>query len=421
MAEESQKAIDEDKYLTPYQRIQESIGLGQRGLNAQVAAYEARPPVTPNPLLEERELLEQATVPTAITTPPPRPNALVQPPVPLSTMPVTQQIAWQKLQDKTRADRATLEATLLKTDVDRRTSELREEEIAQSREMMKELPALQSVFKTGDTKAYENYPELKAELQRRFPAAAGSVEVDRVLNSLDARYNKLLSVDEGLRAAELNRKGAAQQKRMEAGYTEAEKLGEDVVREYAALAETSPKEASEFLAKAQIENVKTQLGGIYSPEEIARIYGGEGTGREFKYAAALAAQKVRAAQAMEQQRATANFSTLDKMRVASGFDPTDAKQLDTQGKPKDPFAESEGWTPDMEAAWRGQRDYLIKLIPQIPGNRAGVTGTPAQQQPVTAPPPPQAAPAVTTEPPRARGKSGRQYVWVNGGWYPAEK
>ena len=421
--EESRRAIDEDKYLTPYQRIQESIGLGQQGLNAQVAAYEARPPATSNPFLEEKALVP-TEVPATAVIPVQRPNALVQPPVPLSTMPVAQQIAWQQLQDRTAATRAATEKALLDTEVAKREAELKADQISQTREMMAELPKLRAAF-GKDSKDYENYPELRAELQSRFPAAAGSVEVDRVLGSLDQKYAKLMSVKEQRDTAELNRRGVAQQERIKAGYTEAEKYGPDVVREYAALIETDPTAASDALAKAQKANLFTQLKASgMSDQQIAETYGGPGSGRDLDYAAALAHQKTRAAQATEQQRATANFSVLDKMRVGSGFDPADAKKLDAQGKPQDPFANSEGWTPEMEAAWKGQRDYLIKVTPQInpPPNRGGVTGAPPPQvtTPAVGGPAPALPPAVTTKPPEARGKSGRRYVWVNGGWFPAE-
>jgi hypothetical protein len=365
--DDSQRDIEEDKYLTPYQRMLEDNRLAQRGLEAAVASSQSR-----NPLLEERELVEQAAVPATRTiAPPPRPNPLVQPPVPLSMMPINKQIAWQQLADKTAADRAALEKTVLATEVARTERELQDEERKQSIAMISEVPKLREAVAKGDL---DQYLAIKADLVSRFPVGSGSLESQRAFKSFDDILARKVSVEDEVKKAKAAREGAFEQKRVEAGYKEAERLGADVVQRYAALIDKDPTAAAAELAKAQQEDVRTQLRATgMTPEEITQTYGGTPE-RPFQYAAAQAAQKVRAAQATEQQRATANFSVLDKMRRDSGFDPADAKQLDAQGRPKDPFTESEGWTPDMESAWQRQRDYLISVTPQIPANRAGVAG-----------------------------------------------
>ena len=92
-------ASDYDELLTPYQRIREANQLGDRALAAQTA-FDATRAV--NPLVRERELAPPgaAAVPvegTAVVAPPPQPNPFIRPSVPLSTMPLAQQLAGLRL------------------------------------------------------------------------------------------------------------------------------------------------------------------------------------------------------------------------------------------------------------------------------------------------------------------------------------
>jgi hypothetical protein len=127
------------EYLTPYQEILERHRLAPGGaadvgrqLSANLAATAAANRA--NPLLAPRDtgLVPAATEVTSVSTEPnplTRPQ-IIQPPVPLSQMPVEQQMAWQKYiaeQSKAQADldKSLLEQETMRQEIARRNEEHR--------------------------------------------------------------------------------------------------------------------------------------------------------------------------------------------------------------------------------------------------------------------------------------------------------
>lgn len=409
---------DYDELLTPYQRIREANQLGERALAAQTASDATR---AVNPLTRERELTPAVAVEEPVTTgavASPQPNPFIRPPLPISTMPLAQQMAWQDREDTKRKEQALLSEQLLRTDISRREDELKQKQTDQGRLMIAELDTLDP--------SKDDYLRQKAALARKYPAAAGSVEVDRAFGPLDQIHAKLLEHQGKAATAEETLKANFEQKRLEAGYKEADKLGPNVVREYSALASKDPDAANALLAKRQQENLTTtMLQGGMTPADIAKY----GTGENFNYQAAQTALKTRGAASTEVTRATQLLTVLNELRTKSGFDPAEALK-----RGKDPYVDAPGWTPALEQAWTGAAEALNTASPQLPANRAGVNGIPAvqttpavsQRAPLEAPimPLTGAAPTTTkpaTKPPEATGKSGRKYIWVNGGWFPANQ
>jgi hypothetical protein len=403
-------AAKDDELLTSFQRYQDQLGGGRRMFEAQVASDLSR---AVNPLTRERELAQAATVPveeepaTAVTiVPSPQPNPFIRPPFPLATMPVEQQLAWQDREDARRKEQAALSAQLLATDVARKEQEIKQKAIDQGRAMIAEMDILDP--------SKDDYLTQKAVLARRYPAAAGSLEVDRAFGHLDAIHAKLLEIQGKSKTAEEARAAAFEQKRLEAGYKQAEKLGPDVEREYAALIATDSKAANALLAKRQQENlIATMAQGGMSPGEIAKY----GTGEGFQYQAAQEALKNRAAASTELARATTLFTALGKARAESGFDPAESIK-----RGKDPYAEASGWTPALEQAYTSATEALNAATPKLPANRAGVTGMEGAQEgqslyrdyvrpaPVTStgPLPAPVMPLVATRPPAAPAAAPQQ-------------
>lgn len=399
-------ANDYEELLTPYQRIREANQLGERALAAQTA-FDATRAV--NPLTRERELTPAVPVeepaPAGVAAPP-QPNPFIRPSLPLSTMPLAQQLAWQDREDKTKAAQAALSEQLLATDVKRKEQEIKQKQTDQGRLMIAEMDTLDP--------SKDDYLTQKAALARKYPAGAGSVEVDRAFGHLDAQHAKLLEHQGKAATAEEARKATFEQKRLEAGYKVAEKLGPVVQREYAALMAKDPDAANNLLAQRQREDITASLlaGGL-TQQAIEQKYG---AGEQFKVAAAQQAAK---GSLQERREASREYAFWDK-------------------KKKDAADIGQVLDPGDEAAWQTARDYMVSITPTLGGDRAGVVGMPVQvsapdsaswgyKPPVT--PAVVATPQVVTRPGAAPAaapvvkekiiynpKTGERQVLRNGAW-----
>ena len=237
----------------------------------------------------------------------------------------------------------------------------------QGRKIISELPKMREAF--NPSKDLKIIPCIEGCASSSIAFSAGvwkSRGASGARIQLDARYDFMTKTEEQRRTAGMNREATFEQKRLEAGYKQAEKLGPSVEREYAALVSKDPNAASVLLAKRQQENIiaTLQQGGM-TPEEIAKF----GTGEQFQYPAAQQALKTRGVSSQEKARAGQLFVSLDKQRRDAGFDPTLAE------KGQDPYADTAGqWTPAHEQAYQTSVEYLNSLTPQLGGNRAGVAG-----------------------------------------------
>ena len=340
-------------YLTPYDELIEATNLGERTLTAARAQ---------NPLYQrDAAILSGAPAPEVPVASTAGPNPL-SPPVPLSTMGTEQRIAWQQLQDTQRAQQAALEKTMLDTEVTRTERELKDEERRQSIALIAEAPKLKEAVTKGDL---DGYLTLKADFVSRYPVGSGSIEAQRAFKSFDDVIARKTSVEDEVKKAATARSEATRQRRIDAGYKDAEKQGADVLREYAAIIDKDPvkgpDDANKYLAVVQQRNITQGLrdAGL-SDQDIVQRYGGGQTGRPFDYQAASQGPKSRAFLATERNRAGSEVLALDKQR--KGYDPT----------APDPYANAEDWNEDKEQIYQQKREYWRSLTPEIGSNRAGV-------------------------------------------------
>ena len=381
-------------YLTPYQELTETMGLGQRALEAQVAA---------NPLAQrDAAVLAATAVPVAPVMTAAVPNPLVRPPAPLSTMPIDKQIAWQQYQTETEGKQQALKRAALDQAVLSRQNELEIEGVRQATEL---------IGQTGTLKGDDivNYPLQVAELARKHPIGFSTPQAKAALAPYETIYQNTLALDKETRNRREEAQRVQQHSRLEAARKQAAELGEDASARFFEREKTDPESAITGVmqegAALRQKNLEAQLiNSGMTPEEITeKFQRPEG----FMYPAAEAAAKVRVNPAQEASQAQKMFLELSEMRKEARY------------KPDDPKPNSR-WSPQLEEAFQNSFNYYNQMQARA-NKRAGVQGMGTQlTQPVAVPvtgakPAPAARPAATPAPPPLNPAYPEQ--WVGGKRY----
>ena len=281
---------EEDDYyggsdlLTPSQKIAETYRLAPGGaadvgsnLSADVATMAAANRLN-NPLLASRDagLAPAATeVAPVFTGPNPFTRVpLITPPVPISSMPIAQQMAWQDRAIKETADQRALEKQMLDIQIARRQEEQGMEAFKQGQALI----ARSGELNPGDIK---NYPILRAKLAREHPLGAVAPEVSAALSQLDAAYENTLRTEMDITKAEEANRRIEERGRLSDARKTAADLGPEALARFSEREKRSPDEAitgvMQEAAKIKQANVTERLRAVgKTEEEIARYQTPEG-------------------------------------------------------------------------------------------------------------------------------------------------
>ena len=382
-----------NEYLTPYQELRESRNLGQRALEAQVAA---------NPLAQrDAAMLAEVAAPVvAPVTTAVAPNPFIRPPAPLSTMPVDKQIAWQQYQAEAAGKQAALETSALNQQIARQQSEFEIEGRRQAAEL---------AGQTGTLKAEDiaNYPLQRAELARKFPIGVTTDQAKAAFEPYERIYANALALDKETRNRVAEAQRINQQNRLETARKQAAELGEDALARFFEREKADPEAAitgvmQEGTALRQ-KNLEAQLiNSGMTPQEIAQKFQRpEG----FMYPAAEAAAKVRTNPQQEVSRVGNSLTDLMQEKREAG----------------------RKWTPMQEDAL--QRTYElynqtldragVRGMPRTGPTTATPTPTPAGAKPAPSPRPSATPPPPPLNPAYPEGwRDGKRYVQKpDGKWY----
>lgn len=304
-----------------------------------------------------------------------QPNPLaVPPPRPLSQMPLEQQLAWHQYQSDSLRQENANQSSLIDIKARARQEEFSSKAQRQADDVISRVGELDATDVPG-------YILKRTQLLKENPFAMGDPRVQALLTPLDDAHKNSRELTEAERVHKQGMEDDLVKVRLNQAYTQAAKLGPQVLGEFNASVGTDPQAAiskvAELGALQERQNAITQLQDLgLPPERIAQF---TGPGGEFLTTAAQAAiereTKNLSGQGVDQKRREDMYLSLLKRR---------SETIDN--------GNAEDWTPDMENYLKNvEADVFKRSAPAVAQEEAGSLGAhyvPYEYQP---PAPPGAA------------------------------